>query len=131
MYFFQNLHKILGCIAPFSNIRKYEICKNITKRVLASDLRKKVSSANSCKHSCTYTSIEVRNVEEKKRGKQGSVLTLLFHEKIKKIESFYLYSGLSLLAEIGGYVGLFLGVSVVQITKIINFSMVGINSMWK
>ena len=37
------------------------------------------------------------------------------NEHIKVTDEQYLYSGLSLIAEIGGYVGLFLGVSVNQI----------------
>ena len=34
-----------------------------------------------------------------------------FKSNIKVTQSHYLYSGLSMVAEIGGYVGLFLGVS--------------------
>ena len=38
---------------------------------------------------------------------------------IKVTQSQFLYDGLSLVAEIGGYVGLFLGVSVVDVNKMI------------
>ena len=36
-------------------------------------------------------------------------------EHIQVYESYYTYDGLSMVAEIGGYVGLFLGISVNQI----------------
>ena len=41
-------------------------------------------------------------------------------ENIEVKEAYYLYSGLSLIAEIGGYVGLFLGVSINQVSELIN-----------
>ena len=39
-------------------------------------------------------------------------------ENIKVTEAHLLYSVLSMIAEIGGYVGLFLGVSIIQINHI-------------
>ena len=98
---------------------------------MASELRKKIRDTNNCKQSCTYTSIETRKDNEIDKFNGQNVLLLVFKEKVKKIESFYLYSWLSLLAEIGGYVGLFLGISVVQITKLINLSFDGIKRIWK
>ena len=46
-------------------------------------------------------------------------LELNFQKFIKVTDSFWSYSTLSLLAEVGGYVGLFLGISLNQITKFI------------
>ena len=43
-----------------------------------------------------------------------------FKRNIKVTEAQYLYSGLSLIAEVGGYVGLFLGVSVNQVTILVD-----------
>ena len=48
---------------------------------------------------------------------QGSQVEITFKENIKVTSSYYLYSGLSLIAEVGGYVGLFLGVSINQIAN--------------
>ena len=39
-------------------------------------------------------------------------------ENIKITEAHWLYSVLSMIAEIGGYVGLFLGVSIIQINHV-------------
>ena len=48
-------------------------------------------------------------------------VTINFEELIKVTTGKYLYSELSLIAEIGGYVGLFLGVSVNQISNFFDF----------
>ena len=48
-------------------------------------------------------------------------LTLFFNQEIKVIESQFLYSELSMVAEIGGYVGLFLGFSIYQITDLMDY----------
>ena len=44
-----------------------------------------------------------------------------FSEIVKVTKSYYTYSPLSLIAEIGGYVGLFLGVSVNMVTNLLEF----------
>ena len=54
-------------------------------------------------------------------GKADTSLELNFENVIKVNKGYYAYSELSLIAEIGGYVGLFLGVSVNQITNLIEF----------
>ena len=46
-------------------------------------------------------------------------LNLYFEKFIRVLETYWAYSGLSLLAEVGGYVGLFLGVSVNQVSYVI------------
>ena len=51
---------------------------------------------------------------------QESEMKLYFPDRVKVVKSYKIYSGLALIAEIGGYVGLFLGVSINQITVIIS-----------
>ena len=46
-------------------------------------------------------------------------LRIFAKENIKVVRAHYLYSGLSLIAEIGGYVGLFLGISVIQVNRLL------------
>ena len=46
-------------------------------------------------------------------------MTLYMKEQVKTTEEIFLYTGLSLVAEIGGYVGLFLGWSVVNQTSML------------
>ena len=54
-------------------------------------------------------------------GKADTSLELNFENVIKVNKGYHAYSELSLIAEIGGYVGLFLGVSVNQITNLIEY----------
>ena len=47
---------------------------------------------------------------------EPKMIQLMFPESIEIQSAFYVYQELSLIAEVGGYVGLFLGYSVYQIT---------------
>ena len=49
-------------------------------------------------------------------------VNLNFEDVIQVSKSYYIFSGISLLGEIGGYVGLFLGVSVNQLTTLLVYS---------
>ena len=60
------------------------------------------------------TNVLVQPVDEE--GKQNSEMKINFKENVKVTSGHYLYSELSLIAEIGGYVGLFLGVSINQVS---------------
>ena len=57
--------------------------------------------------------------DEKTNGKE---IRFMFPESIKVQAAFYVYKELSLIAEVGGYVGLFLGWSVYQITDLLDMS---------
>ena len=57
----------------------------------------------------------------------GSAIVINFQENVEVVSSYYLYSGLSLIAEVGGYVGLFLGVSINQIANFIEWILTRIN----
>ena len=50
-----------------------------------------------------------------------ATLKINFEEVIKVTRDYYTYTEISLIAEIGGYVGLFLGVSVNQVTYLMDF----------
>ena len=47
-------------------------------------------------------------------------MRIISRENIKLTKATYLYSTLSLIAEIGGFVGLFLGVSIIQVNAVID-----------
>ena len=50
---------------------------------------------------------------------QGSTLIIKFNKIISVTESYYSYTELELLAEFGGYVGLFLGLSVFDLSRLL------------
>ena len=56
-----------------------------------------------------------RTPDRENRGE----LIFNFRQKIHKTVSYYLYEEISLIAEIGGFVGLFLGASVYQIADLL------------
>ena len=117
----------LGCTTPFTKF-KDNICKNQSIGLKAQDLLWEYdqSTNKSCKFPCKTLVIryskedEIPEKPEPVDGKEVAILKLKFEDTIKKIQGYYLYSFLSLIAEIGGYVGLFLGVSFYQITEIVD-----------
>ena len=115
----------LGCTSPFTQF-KDKICHNQTIGLKAQDLLWEYNSSENktCKFPCKNMVIryskegERHEIPEEVDGKKVAILILKFEDSVKKIQGYYLYSVLSLIAEIGGYVGLFLGVSFYQITEI-------------
>ena len=53
------------------------------------------------------------------RSKGYTRLVLNLNENVLVSEEVFLYSGLSLIAEVGSYIGLFLGVSVNQVSTLL------------
>ena len=93
-------------------------------------------SKHNCSSPCHYITTRIRIHRDSIRGyvngKRSTLLKIKMNEHIKVTEEQYLYSGLSLIAEIGGYVGLFLGVSVNQIIDLVDFIITRIqNLQWK
>ena len=125
----------LGCTTPFTEF-KDNICKNQSIGLKAQDLLWEYdqSTNKSCKFPCKILVIRYSKEGEKAdkkpepvNGKEVAILHLKFEDMVKKIQGYYLYSFLSLIAEIGGYVGLFLGVSINQITNLFDIIFQQIN----
>ena len=57
-------------------------------------------------------------------------IDLTFGEIIKETKGYLIYSKLSLIAEVGGYVGLFLGVSINQISYLMEFMVLKIEHLF-
>ena len=116
---------LLGCTSPYGR-NKSSICTDKEKSTLAYDLFENLTlnnltdANNRCPKSCTYqmTSFSSFLKEDNGDPDQGS-LYLKFQRFIKVSRSRYAYTWLELLAEVGGYVGLFLGVSVNQTLPIL------------
>ena len=73
-----------------------------------------------CPYPCKFTRVHMgskSNYEEPKRK-----MKFVFNRFIKTTKARYVYRELEFLAEFGGYVGLFLGVSVNQITMLMDIA---------
>ena len=117
----------LGCISPFGPYQDL-ICRNVSKALNATELYRKyfIDHLDRCIRSCKYVS--VRGVVVKSGfhgvladGQRNGMMFISFREQIKTTQGYFVYSGLSLVAEIGGYVGLFLGVSVYHVTSLLEY----------
>ena len=107
-----------GCTTPFGP-NKDKICKDQENGSKVMELYTKTMEQNfdNCNNPCLFVSTKATKTSEV--DGYGKVMITL-KENIQVIEAYYLYSGLSLIAEVGGYVGLFLGVSVNQVSTLVN-----------
>ena len=64
--------------------------------------------------------IKATEMERVGNNKNGVVL-LHFNEQVHETVAYYSYDELSFIAEIGGYVGLFLGASIYQTADLFQF----------
>ena len=120
--FLQKLHeesiKQLGCTTPYG-LNKSMICKNQTKAKEAKKLFSKLQreSPSFCLSSCQYLVPQTFNSYQKNSDNRFS-LFLSNTGEIKVTKSEWAYDTLSLIADIGGYVGLFLGVAIVHVKEV-------------
>ena len=118
-----------GCTTPFGLIKE-NICmgkKNgNSTEVLKMHTKwfdnKNVHDGSDCANPCHIIMTRATDVPESKKkiNPRTSKIKLEFKYRVKMVKDYHLYSGLSLLAEIGGYFGLFLGVSINQVTDAIS-----------
>ena len=113
--------KTLGCTTPFG-ISLDNICTDKTKGDLAIELFKKLRSQKifeDCLYPCTNLKIRLDKIEF---GKVVGVTRakFMFDQYIRVTTSYVSYTGLELVAEVGGYVGLFLGLSVYHLSHAFN-----------
>ena len=73
-----------------------------------------------CYYPCSYFIVTTKQDLTFDIPPNLSKVTLSFEQLIQETKSYYTYSELSLIAEIGGYVGLFLGISVNQMPYLLD-----------
>ena len=118
--------KTWGCTTPFGS-NKTHICTNktIMKEAIKYHDEKviDVESIKECINPCK-TIIPTLSFRQRLEDQIVSLLTLEFPSRVKGIEAYQAYIFISFIAEVGGWVGLFLGVSVLDLrglfSKIIN-----------
>ena len=111
--------KNIGCTTPFG-LELNNICTLQNKSLEAFELfthmlvnRKKAECPNPCNF--LINRISITSYRDKTKSNK---IWLNFHEYIKVTTSTYGYTELELLAEFGGYVGLFLGLSVFDLRQV-------------
>ena len=112
---------MIGCVSPFG-ITKDNICQDAQVAEKAFQLYKEFKDNYldlkklSCLEPCTYMSVKIIKASEMEKVgnlETGAVL-LHFNGQVHETVAYYSYDDLSFIAEIGGYVGLFLGASMYQ-----------------
>ena len=106
-----------GCTTPFgSNTDPGNICTEKEKGIQALKLFKDMmhSPIKNCSYPCKFLRVLVtpaKSRDSKDLKHQGEI-KMAFNKFIRVTNAEYSYTELELLAEFGGYVGLFLGMSV-------------------
>ena len=110
----------IGCTTPFV-VNLDHICKDLNNskkaRELYHRLHQKTHKIRDCLYPCKFIKIAV--TPYKKRSDKNTT-RLKFDKFIKVTKAAYSYTELELLAEFGGYMGLFLGFSVFQVSHIVD-----------
>ena len=114
--------KTIGCVTPFG-ITKDRICQNEQDSKTAFQLyfKHRDNEDLSCLEPCSYMSVKrFKGFEMEKKDNKGD-FALAFDKNVHETVAHYSYDDLSFIAEIGGYVGLFLGASVYQTADLFQF----------
>ena len=124
----------VGCTTPYTS-NKTNICTDANKGLAALNIYNKFMFYTSknyegCYHPCSYLIVSSKEFLSHSTYFMFSNITIYFPQVIQETKTQYTYSGLSLIAEIGGYVGLFLGISINQITNLLEFLVLRIRSLF-
>ena len=113
----------VGCTSPYAT-NKSKICTDAYNGKTASNiyLKNMISGTKNnegCYYPCVYLKVSSTVSSKDLHIPERAFVDFDFEELIQETKSYYTYSGLSLIAEIGGYVGLFLGISVNQMPNLL------------
>ena len=114
-----------SCTAPFGP-HKDKICDDEKNATTVNDLYKKwysksIQVTSGCNKPCSYVTLRTNIIFDREKYHDTIArVQIYFKENITVTKAYHIYSGLTLIAEIGGYVGLFLGISMNQIGKLLD-----------
>ncbi len=116
-----------NCTTPFGQ-EKTSICEDpsVAKQALKLLELYSWNYKGNCSSPCNYHQVKIILQTQTRPNSlahdtHAIWLELRFQKLVKKVRTFYLYDFESLIAEIGGWVGLFLGMSVFQLASLFEF----------
>lgn len=114
----------VGCTVPWLP-DKSDICQDEDTSKRAFDLYQKNrrNQHDICPNSCLFTNMYFGPPVKGQANQEDADIAraiFYFRRDIKTTREYFLYSALSMVAEIGGYVGLLLGVSVFKVADVNN-----------
>ena len=114
---------MIGCTTPFGyNLNNICTETNESKRAgqLFDELQRKQEEIEECQYPCNFLKVLVSPLKIRSESTLNNAIVLFFAKYIKVSIFDYSYTELELLAELGGYVGLFLGLSVFDFRQVIH-----------
>ena len=112
----------VGCTSPFG-FDLDNICRNITLSQKVANIMLELYSNSrkdlSCKYPCSYLIIRSLQPEFYEYNLDHSIIEFFMPKKVRVLRSQYSFTGFSLVAEVGGYVGLFLGANFLQCSDLL------------
>ena len=118
----ESANNLVGCTSPFGNDPEH-ICTNESEGKAVHELIRSIESLKyeqlKCAHPCSYFLFNFLFTNNFKYDDTGGALHFTFDDRIKVMRSKYDFNELSLVAEVGGYVGLFLGANFLQISDFV------------
>ena len=109
----------IGCTSPFASNNKSNICKapneSLKAKIMEEDLmtQQEIFNITTCPYPCKFINLKlVPTVDE---NDPAIEFNIKFERFIRLTRSYYNYGELEMIAEFGGYVGLFLGFSFLHI----------------
>ena len=111
-----------GCTTPFG-LDLDNICtdqnKSLEAQFLLWEILSNIKEVEECPYPCHFLMTQITTTDYK-TSHDRDIIWLVFDKYIKVTTSTYAYTELVLLAELGGYVGLFLGLSVFDLRRVFN-----------
>ena len=107
----------VNCTWPFVK-NKNHICTDKDSAIEAMEIGIDERRRPKCPNPCNYIKVITIPIS---KNRNVNFLKFFLPDSIKVHKAYYAYDEVSLIAEIGGYVGLFLGSSVYQITDLLDW----------
>ena len=118
----ESMEKI-GCVSPFG-INKDNICKDPKRSKMAFELfweyrdYGRSNKSLTCLKPCSFLNIKLSKSNENPSEKKYGRLIFFFKEFIQETSSYYSYGSREFIAELGGFIGLFIGASIYQVADL-------------